>query len=126
MFAKLIDDPTLSSADQRQILKDVIHTNIKNNVPEVRFQLTHNYAQLKPILLKHWKQAFRIVLSLFNWQTARDFLGGAREGNVCYDLLISLCSTGEDASGKGVYLMCELSKTYKEYWKALTILQVAG
>jgi hypothetical protein len=22
--------------------------------------------------------------------------------------------------------MCELSKTYKEYWKALTILQVAG
>jgi len=45
---------------------------------------------------------------------------------VCFDLLISLCSAGEDVSARGAYLMCDLAKTYKEYWKALTILEVAA
>jgi hypothetical protein len=78
MFAKIIDNPELSQEEQRQVLKDVIHNNIKQNIPEVRLQLTYNYPNLRPVLLKHWKLSLRIVLSLFNWQTARDFLAGNR------------------------------------------------
>jgi hypothetical protein len=62
---------------------------LKQNLPEVKLQLTHNYAQLKPILVKHWKYALRIAFALIPWQSARDFIEGRREGSA-FDLIIAI------------------------------------
>jgi len=74
MFTKLIENSELSFNEQKSILKSIIQTNIKQNLPEVKLQFNHNFNALKSILLNHWKYALHISLSLINWQTARDFL----------------------------------------------------
>lgn len=125
MFVKLLQNPDLPFPEQKEVLKAVIHDKLKANIPEVRLQLTHNYEPLKPILLRHWRYSFRIALALFNWQLAKDFMNGVKEGNVAIDLILSL-SQGEDAKARGEYLLVELSKSYKEHWKCLTILEIAA
>lgn len=127
MFAKIIDNPLLPFNEQKEVLKAVIQTNIKSNLPEVRLQLTHNYTVLKPILLIHWKYSLRIVFSLFNWQLAIDFLNGDRpQDNIIFDLLLALTQEGDTPSIKAQYLMVDLFKTYKEHWKALIILGLSS
>ena len=74
MFSKLLENPDLPFEDQKEVIKSVITTNLKQNVHEVRLQFNHNYNKLKPILLKHWKYSLRIALSLHTWQVCRELL----------------------------------------------------
>jgi len=74
-------------------LKRIIQVNVKQNLPEVRLQLTHNYEQLKHILIHHWKYSLLIAFALLNWQTAREFLEGRREGAI-FDLIQSIAISG--------------------------------
>lgn len=93
MFSKLLESKELSSQEQKDILKRVIQVNVKQNLPEVRLQFTHNYEQLKPILTHHWKYSLLIAFALINWQAAREFLEGKREGAV-FDLLQTIATSG--------------------------------
>ena len=74
MFSKILDNPDLPPSEQKEVLKAVVTKNLKHNLPEVRLQLNHNYEQLLPALLIHWKYSLRIALSLVTWQQARDIL----------------------------------------------------
>jgi len=74
MFSKILENPDLPHQEQKEVLKSVLSTNVKQNIHEVRLQLNHNYETLKPILLKHWKYAFRLSLPLHSWQICRDLL----------------------------------------------------
>lgn len=78
MFSKLLDNPELPLKEQKEVLKTVLTINLKQNIHEVRLQFNHNYPTLKPILLKHWKYALRLALSLHTWQIALDMLEGKR------------------------------------------------
>lgn len=69
----------------------MVQINVKQNLPEVRLQFTHHYEQLKPILAHHWKYSLMIAFALINWQAAREFLEGNREGAV-FDLLKSIAT----------------------------------
>jgi hypothetical protein len=60
------------------VLKAIYQVNLKQNLPEVKLQLTHNYEQLKPVLVKHYKYALKIAFAILNWQTSRDFVEGRR------------------------------------------------
>lgn len=106
------------------MLKSVIQVNLKQNLPEVKLQLTHNYELLKPVLLKHWKYALRIAFALFQWQSARDFIEGRREGAV-FDL-ITCIARDCDLKTAGEYIVVELLKVYPDNWKCLVILHLAA
>jgi hypothetical protein len=60
------------------VLKTIYQVNLKQNLPEVKLQLNHNYEQLKPVLVKYYKYALKIAFAILNWQTSRDFVEGRR------------------------------------------------
>lgn len=74
MFSKILENPGLPFNEQKEVIKNVLAINLKQNIYEVRLQFNHNYEKLKPVLLKHWKYAFRLVLPLQTWQISRDLL----------------------------------------------------
>lgn len=59
----------------------------------MKLQLSHHYEQLKPILLRHHKYSLRIAFAIINWQIARDFMEGRREGAI-FDLIIAIAQEG--------------------------------
>lgn len=85
------------------MLKNIIQLNLKQNLPEVKLQLTHNYEQLKPILLKHPKYSLRIAFALITWQMSKDFIEGRREG-VAFDLIITIAKEG-DLKAEGIHII---------------------
>jgi hypothetical protein len=74
MFSKILENPDLPFNEQKEVIKTVLSVNLKQNIHEVRLQFNHNYQKLKPVLLKHWKYAFRLTLPLHTWQICKDLL----------------------------------------------------
>lgn len=124
MFSKLLDDKELPLKEQKEVLKAVLTTNLKQNVHEVRLQFNHNYLHLKPVLLQHWKYALRLALALHSWQVALEVLEGKTDKTPAADLVYSLLA--QDAAVRGQYLIVDLGKSFPDSWRTLVILKLAA